>query len=366
MDTIDTTIDELLRSGHSNPVPTELRVLLATLSNADRLPAKRCVAKWAKAAESQSERFRAAANEVQAADSEAATRLRIQQTATQERAVSLRSLASELSSPSLDESLRGWGKATWGSLGVLERSSLERAISTIAQSDYAAKPVDELTGKDGRAIVALFEETDRASAAKIVGQAGKWGLARRCSNSEVGPATEAGTTFAEHATGAEHIVAPPEMRSDAARFNEIPPTLPNADVERFVHDTNSTATSRSERGPEPAAGTHYLAFGPYAGGQLWKWSCRGVGGAMFFVVLAILGGAWPGAIAVFLLATIPGLVVTHRVGLAIIPPTKLTSVPGEYGAGGLWTLSRIWQDRIGDVVLTCLWNIIRRFTSYRV
>jgi len=90
------------------------------------------------------------------------------------------------------------------------------------------------------------------------------------------------------------------------------------------------------------------------------------GGVLVLAALFAAGGLWPQAFGLFAIVTIPALVATHRVGLAEIPPTKHTSIPGEHGGSGWWTFGRLVQDRLGDFVLTILWNGIRSVTDHRV
>lgn len=93
---------------------------------------------------------------------------------------------------------------------------------------------------------------------------------------------------------------------------------------------------------------------------MWKWGSRAVGGGVLLIALMVLAGA-PGSAFVWFLITIGiAAALTYRVGLKTEPRHE---VPANQPVANLFGLALRLQDKFGDLMLTPIWNAIRRSTG---
>jgi hypothetical protein len=106
-----------------------------------------------------------------------------------------------------------------------------------------------------------------------------------------------------------------------------------------------------------------LSNGPYDKGTLWKWGARGMGGALgWLVLLTLLGAFWTG-VGFFVLAALMFVPMTAKAGLSGAPQSLEPATP--LSVGGLMGWGFIIQDRIGDFMMTLFWNQVRTRTDTR-
>ena len=96
---------------------------------------------------------------------------------------------------------------------------------------------------------------------------------------------------------------------------------------------------------------------------MWKWGSRIQGGGLLWLALGLLIDAFGAAFMLFLFSIVVAGAMTFRVGLRQSPTGPVyTSPPG----GGLMGLGFKLQDKLGDLFLTYVWNMVRDSTDYRV